>query len=404
MPLTRRSFVGAASATTALMATNASAKRFISNDDPLGVRADFPGVSDMTFFDSAYTALSPLPAIEAAQRFIGSLGSRPPNVPEMMGVSTQVRESFAKLAGAQTEDIGLLYATSDGENIVTQALNMKPGDNVVIDDLHYRSTYVLYQKLKETLGIEIRIVRNIKGAAPPELFEALVDERTRLISISWISHYNGYRQDLQALADLVHPHGGYLYVDAIQGIGMLELDVSKVDVDFMTSGSYKWLLAGYGVAPFYVRKELMEMVTPDRSGGFQAAESFGDHEFKLHTDGRKFQYATQSFGAVYHLQAALNYLHEIGVGNIERHTVGLAKTLRRGLADQGFVLNTPEGNASSIVTFEHGRNAAEVRKDLQSAGIHINISDGKAELRVGVALYNNQTEIDQFLDMTHRWR
>ena len=88
---------------------------------------------------------------------------------------------------------------------------------------------------------------------------------------------------------------------------MLGLDVKSVDVDFLVCGGYKWLLAGYGVAPFYVRKELMDLVTPDRSGGFQAAEALDDHQYRLHTDGRKFQYATMSFGAVYHLNAALEY-------------------------------------------------------------------------------------------------
>ena len=93
----------------------------------------------------------------------------------------------------------------------------------------------------------------------------------------------------------------------------------------------------------------------------------------------------------------------IGVGNIEKHTVGLAHQLQNGLRSQGFVVSTPEGNASSIVAFEHGRDAKDVRKHLQAAGIKINISDGKALLRVGPALYNNQAEIDHFLDMTSGW-
>ncbi len=314
-----------------------------------------------------------------------------------------MRQRFARLIGATQEEIGLLYATSDGENIVTQALNMQAGDNVVIDDLHYQSTYVLYQQLKKKLGIEVRIVRNIEGATPPELFVPHVDKCTRLISVSWVSHFNGYRQNLQALADLAHKHGAYLYADAIQGIGMLDLDVNSVDVDFLTSGTYKWLLAGYGVAPFYVRKDLMGLVTPDRSGWFQVAEAFGDHQYKLHSDGRKYQYATLSFGAVYHLNAALDYLLNIGIAKIERHTVGLAHRLRSGLVKQGYIISTPPGNASSIVTFEHRRDAKDVRQSLQSEGMKINISDNKPHLRVGIALYNNEAEIDQFLNLTASW-
>ena len=250
MQFTRRAFIGAASAASALLASAATAKPGATPQDPLGVRADFPGVEKSIFFDSAYTALSPRQAIGAAQAFLGSIGHNPPNVPEMMHESELVRERFANLIGATQEEIGLLYATGDGENIVTRALNMQAGDNVVIDDLHYRNTYVLYQHLKEQPGIEVRIVRNINGATPAEMFAPHVDERTRLISISWVSHFNGYRQDLQALANLVHKRGGYLFVDAMQGVGMLSLDVKSVDVDFLVCGGYKWLLAGYGVAPF----------------------------------------------------------------------------------------------------------------------------------------------------------
>lgn len=246
MLFSRRAFLGAASASSALLASTVSGQRIVTPDDPLGVRADFPAVEKTIFFDSAYTALSPQPAVNAAQRFIAAKASRPFNVPEMMQESEVARERFARLVNADLEEIGLLYATTDGENIVTRSLDMKPGDNVVIDDLHYRSSYVLYQKLRETRGIEIRTVRHVDGAAPAASFAPLVDARTRLVSVSWISHYNGYRQDLQALADLVHAQGGYLYVDAIQGIGILDLDVKKIDLDFLTSGSYKGLLAGYG--------------------------------------------------------------------------------------------------------------------------------------------------------------
>jgi len=404
MSLTRRGFIGAASATSALFATASAAKSLTSADDPLGVRSDFPAVENTLFFDSAYTSLSPRQAIKAAQDFIAIKAYKPANVPQMIAESELVRQRFAELIGAEKEEIGLLYATSDAENIVTRSLNFKSGDNVVIDDLHYRSSYVLYQKLKEKYGVDVRIVKHIDGTAAPEQFSAMTDSRTRLISVSWISHYNGYRQDLQALADLVHEQGGYLYVDAIQGIGILDLDVKKIDVDFLASGSYKGLLAGYGVAGFYVRQDLMAMVEPDRSGWFQASEALEDHKFNLHQDGRKFQYATLSFDSVYYLNACLKYILDVGVEKIERHTVDLAHKLRRGLLRQGFKLNTPAKNASSIVSFQHGRSGKEVKQSLEAAGVYINISDKQEYLRVGLALYNNKTEIDDFLKLTATWR
>jgi selenocysteine lyase/cysteine desulfurase len=404
MPTTRRSFLGAMSAlSTAVVSPAAVSASIGGDDDPLGVRADFPVVQDTIFLDSAYTALSPQPALQAAQNFIAQKGIEPLSVGQMMGKSVMVRELFASLVGATVEEIGLLYATTDGENIVTQALNLKAGDNVLIDDLHYRSSYVLYQELQKTLGIEIRIIRNVAGAAPLDHFAREIDERTRLISVSWVSHLNGYRHDLKKLAAIAHNANAYLYVDAIQGIGMLDIDVKDSDVDFLTSGTYKWLLAGYGVAPFYVRSELLDMVKPDRQGGFQAAESLKDHRFRLHTDARKYQYATMAFDAVYHLGASLEYILNIGVPVIEKHTVGLAHRLGSELRSQGFTVMTPGGNQSAIVSFEHGGKAEMIQQALKSAGFKVTVSENASYVRIGIALFNNESEIDQLLQLTGTW-
>ena len=130
------------------------------------------------------------------------------------------------------------------------------------------------------------------GAAPVEAFADHIDDRTRLVSVAWVSNQNGYQQDLAGLAELAHDRGTYLYADAVQGIGMLDLDVKEVGIDFFTTGTYKWLLAGHGVAPFYVREELLDLVAPDRYGHLHVAEDLGDYQYRLHDDARKYEYAT----------------------------------------------------------------------------------------------------------------
>lgn len=403
MSLTRRKFLGAVSSISVVAASPVPVRAAVSLEDPLGVRADFPVVQDTIFLDSAYTALSPQQALQAAQAFIAAKGIKPPNVGQMMHQSEVVRGRFARLIGAELEEIALLYATSDGENIVSKALKLRAGDNVVIDDLHYQTTYVLYQQLKAALGIEVRIVKNVDGAIPPELIASHIDHRTRLVSVSWVSHLNGYRHDLKKLAAVAHERGAFLYVDAIQGIGMLDLDVKAAGVDFLTSGTYKWLLAGYGTAPFYVRKDLMDRIIPDRQGWFQSAQALGDYRFRLHTDARKFQYATLAFDAVYHLGASLEYILGVGVLNIERHTVGLAQYLQRELAKQAFSMLTPLGNQSAIVSFEHGRDPKYIQQSLQSGGFHVTVSEKASYVRIGIALFNNESEINQLLELTSTW-
>ena len=410
MTLSRREFISGVSAAAAISGvspTSLSGVRPVvgiaSKDDPLGVRSDFPVVEQSVYLDSAYITPSPLQAVEAAQAFAEAKARDPVSLGGMLQETNLMRQRFATLVGASEMEIGVLFATSDGENIVSRALDLKQGDNVVIDDLHYDTTYLLYQQLAEQRGLEVRIVNSEAGGAPVDAFAEHVDRQTRLISVAWVSHQNGFRHDLAGLADLAHSNGAYLYADAIQGIGALDVDVRSTGIDFFTAGTYKWLLGGYGVAPFYVREELLERIGTDRFGSLNIAEELGQHRFRVYDDARKYGYATMGFGSVFQLRAAIDYLLRVGVSNIEAHTVGLAQQLNTGLVGQGHDVWTPKDNRSPIVTFRHHRDIALVRSTLEEAGIRISFKAEGEELRAGIALFNNSDDIDKLLDVTGNW-
>jgi len=408
--LSRREFISGVSAAAALSGVSPASLSGVrpvvgiaSKDDPLGVRSDFPVVKQSVYLDSAYITPSPLQAVEAAQAFAEAKARDPVSLGGMLQETNLMRQRFATLIGASEMEIGVLFATSDGENIVSRALDLKQGDNVVIDDLHYDTTYLLYQQLAEQRGLEVRIVNSEAGGAPVDAFAEHVDRQTRLISVAWVSHQNGFRHDLAGLADLAHSNGAYLYADAIQGIGALDVDVRSTGIDFFTAGTYKWLLGGYGVAPFYVREELLERIGTDRFGSLNIAEELGQHRFRVYDDARKYGYATMGFGSVFQLRAALDYLLRVGVPNIEAHTVGLAQRLNTGLVGQGHDVWTPKDNRSPIVTFRHHRDITLVRSTLEEAGIRISFKAEGEELRAGIALFNNSDDIDKLLDVTGNW-
>ena len=410
MTLSRREFISGVSAAAALSGVSPASLSGVrpvvgiaSKDDPLGVRSDFPVVEQSVYLDSAYITPSPLQAVEAAQAFAEAKARDPVSLGGMLQETNLMRQRFATLIGASEMEIGVLFATSDGENIVSRALDLKQGDNVVIDDLHYDTTYLLYQQLAEQRGLEVRIVNSEAGGAPVDAFAEHVDRQTRLISVAWVSHQNGFRHDLAGLADLAHSNGAYLYADAIQGIGALDVDVRSTGIDFFTAGTYKWLLGGYGVAPFYVREELLERIGTDRFGSLNIAEDLGQHRFRVYDDARKYGYATMGFGSVFQLRAALDYLLRVGVPNIEAHTVSLAQQLNTGLVGQGHDVWTPKDNRSPIVTFRHHRDITLVRSTLEEAGIRISFKAEGEELRAGIALFNNSDDIDKLLDVTGNW-
>ncbi|HSF18829.1 MAG TPA: aminotransferase class V-fold PLP-dependent enzyme [Vicinamibacteria bacterium] len=399
MKLGRREFVMSTSLLAASR-TRAGAQRVTH---PLGIRDDFDAVRYGTYLNTPYIGPIPRPVAEAGIDFVRAKAERPITLGAMLEKASEVRRAFGDLFGASPAEVGFLFATSEGENLVAGALGLSPGDNVVVDDLHYTTSYALYKTLEQQKGIELRIARSVEGRADPEQFEPLVDRRTRLVSVSWVSHQNGFRHDLRRLADLAHANDAYLYADGIQGLGMFGTNLRDEGVDFMTSGTYKWLFASYGIAPFYIREEHLDRVPPDRLGALSLAEERPGYEFELYSDARKYEYATLAFGPLYQLGAALEYLKRVGLKAIEDYTLPLAKELRRGLVDQGFRVRTPPDSGSAIVAFYHGTDRERAEALLRDEDIAVSFREEGTQIRAGIAAFNTREDVERFLEVTERF-
>ena len=398
MKLDRREFLSTAAATVAAANSASSFESSASAALDFGLRADFPAAAKSNYLNTPYIGPPPRAVEQAGIAFVRSKSEDPILLGAMLEKANEVRRSFSSLFGAKPEEVSFLFATSEGENIVAEALDLKPGDNVVIDDLHYETTYVLYKTLEKTKGIEVRVVNAVDGRADPAHFEPYVDDKTRVVSVSWVSHQNGFRHDLRGLSDLAHAHGAYLYADAVQALGMFETNFHDEGVDFLTSGTYKWLFASYGVAPFYIREEHLDWVVPDRLGSLSIRDTLPNYEFRLYETARKYEYATLAFGPLYQLGASLDYLAKVGLGKIEAHTVDLAHDLQKGLLEQGLLVRTPKGNRSSIVSFEHGRDPKAVESLFEKENIKVSFRENGRMIRAGAALFNSKSDIDHLLD------
>ena len=395
MSIDRRSFVAAAAAAAVCAQSQSGQSR-----DPLGVRADFPIVSDHIFLNSAYIAPAPRSVVDASHAYIQEKSSRPMQLNALMSTNGAVRAQFARMVNATPDEIGLLNSTGEGENVIANGVGLKAGDNVVIDDLHYSTEFVLYRALEASRGIELRIVKNRDGAVTAADFEPHIDRRTRIVSVAWVSHWNGFRHDMRPLADLAHAHGALFYADAVQAAGMIDIDVRAAGVDALCCGSYKWLMAEFGVAPFFVSRDIVDRIQSDRVGEFSVAMEEPDHHYQLVNTARKFEGTSRAFGAVSQLQASLSYLEKVGIARIEKHTVGLAQQLHEGLGKQGHKLLTPVANRSSIVAFSCGRPVAATRAAFQAANIEVTARNGM--VRIAPALFNNGDEIEKCLEVTKR--
>ncbi len=402
----RRTFLqktAAAGALSIFTKSIQSRAEIIAGADPLGVRNDFPIATKRTYLNAAYTAAIPRQVVEAACAFASGKAELPSTVGAMLKDTEKVRQQYARLINAMPEEIAFLASTSEGENIVANGINWRAGDNVVTDDLHYETGFVIYRNLQKTKGIEVRIVKNKDGAVTREDYAKLVDKKTKLVALSFVSSLNGFRHDLRSLADLAHANNALIYVDGIQGVGAFPFDVHASGIDFMCSGTYKWLLASYGVAPFYIRKELIETIPLDRFGWKHVEKELPDGQFELSHQAKRFEYATLPFGVISQLGAALSYLERIGVDKIGIHTLDLGRTLRKEIAAQGKKLFTPMENESSVVTF-YMDNPAAAQAAFAAATIDVTVREKEKQVRVSPALFNTSEEVGKFLDVLKKLR
>jgi selenocysteine lyase/cysteine desulfurase len=368
------------------------------------IRADFPVTQDLAYLDTAYDGPYPLPVLKAGTDFLerrsrGTAG----RVRDWLGVMEEVRRKVAELINARPHEVAITTSTTQGTNLVATSLPLGPGDNVVWGSQSYPSNGLVWLAQEQRRGLENRIIEDERGALRVSDFVPAVDEHTKVISVSHVSYSNGHVADLRGLADLAHSHGARLHADAIQAVGAIRVDVKETDVDFLTCGTYKWLLGPLGLAFFYVKEELLQELVPVFAGEMQAKawlnplQEFTQGEFpaELHETASKFEYATVHFQGLFELRAALDYILGIGVDRIEEQVLKLSSKLWNGLSDRGFEMRTPPGTQSGIVTCIVG-DAEKVDELLSENRIVASLKAGN-RLRVSPHFFNTEGEIDHLL-------
>ena len=365
------------------------------------IRADFPVTQDLTYLDTAYDGPYPLPVLEAGLEFLQrrsrGTGGR---VQDWLEMLEQAKGVLADLINARPGEVAITTNTTQGTNIVATSLGFEPGDNVVWDDLSYPSNAVVWRGLESSRGVENRVLKNGGGAVSLCDYEKAVDDRTRIISISHVSHRNGFVYDVRGLADLAHAHGAYLHVDGIQAVGAIAVDVKSAEIDFYTSGVYKWLLGPMGLAFFYVREELLSELEPVFRG-FLQVEKWADDAHLLpqafYETARKFETATVHFHGAFELKAALDYLNGVGMDRIEEQVLRLSSKVWQGMNNLGLRMFTPPEPRSGIVTCIVD-NGQAVSRLLQENGIVASVNPGR-ELRISPHFFNTEEEIDHLLSV-----
>src|SRR5262249_50167895 len=147
-------------------------------------------------------------------------------------------------------------------------------------------------------GVEVRRVPSRGNRIAIDDIRSAIDDRTRLVSLSMVEFASGFRNDLDAIGGLCREHGVYFFVDAIQGLGVLPLDVRQPPIDFLAADGHKWLLGPEGAGVFYIRRELVEMLHPVGIGwnSVEGALDFSKIDFRLKPHAGRWESGTLNVG------------------------------------------------------------------------------------------------------------
>jgi len=369
------------------------------------IRQDFPAIQRLrAYLDTAFIGLMPQSVKQAHEEFLEERIQFGP-IPNDMSIlrvwlqrAEAVRAKLASLMGAKDHEIALTYCTGCGPNITLNGINWQQGDNVVTDDLCYPTDIHILNALSKKRGIEVRIARNENGSVSPDAFERLIDKHTRALVVSHINYLNGFRHNLERLADIIHKYGGYLVVDGTQSLGTVKVDVKKEKVDVFSCAPYKWLLGPLGVGFLYMREDLIPLIEPDRLGALSTSLMETLESPPLRTDAGRFEYGTLHFEGLDALGAALDYINKIGIDSIEKRNLALVAILRQRLHEKGAKFFTPENNLAPILTIFRD-NEKEFGVKMRETGIAVTARYWKeGQVRISPHFYNNEDDIEVFLD------
>jgi len=372
-------------------------------------RRDFTIPDGVTYLNGAFMHPMPDAVRDAVRAYNDRRAGFTTQTSSEPDIGARVRADFAALIGAEPDEVAFVPNTSSGEVLVVQGLDIPAsGGNVVTDGLHFEGAVVHLQALERAHGLDLRIVMPREGAIALEDLERAIDHDTRLVELSLVSMYNGFQHDLQAVCEVAHAHGAYVYADVIQAAGAVPIDVTESDVDFLACSGFKWLMADLGLGFLYARRDLLERVLRRTRYGYHSVTRYQTHFLPYDPPAAEpFSWELgQSASAVFEvgsvagaaraaLGASLPYLSDLGVQRIEEHRQPLLRRLRQELPKLGLRCVTPPDTRSPIITFTMEDGDAVARR-LSGAGIDARVTPHW--VRFSPSVYNGMDDVERVLE------
>jgi selenocysteine lyase/cysteine desulfurase len=366
------------------------------------LREEFPVTRRWAFFDHA--AVAPLTgrARQALAEYAADLAENGDvNAARWERRVEEVRSLAGRLLNADPLDIAFVKNTSEGIGIVAEGFPWQPGDNVVGAVEEYPANIYPWMNLASR-GVEFRAVPSRDGRLWIDDLRAAIDDRTRIVSLSHVEFASGFRNDLDALVTLCHERGVYFCVDAIQGLGVLPLDVQRTPIDFLAADGHKWLLGPEGAGLFYIRRDLVELLHPVGVGwnSVVGSRDFSRIDFRLKPHAGRWESGSLPVAGITALGASIELLLGIGIPAITGRVLELTDYLCEEAARAGlevFSSRRPEDKSAIVSLIVPSGDLRGLVRRCRAEGVAINQRAGR--IRVSPHCYNTPAEIDRLLSL-----
>jgi cysteine desulfurase/selenocysteine lyase len=393
-------------------------------------RADFPILKQqvhgrpLVYLDNAATSQKPLPVIDALVEAYTTWNSNiHRGVHHLSQVATAHHEEARKQVAAfihakSSDEIVFTKGTTDSINALAFSFGeayIHENDEIIVSGLEHHSNIVPWQMLCERKKAVLRhIPLKADLSLDIEAFKALLNDRTKLISIAHVSNVLGTIQPVEEIIRLAHERCIPVCLDGAQSVPHMRVDVQALDCDFMVFSGHK-LYGPTGIGVLYGKREWLEKIPPHEGGG----EMINHVRWSGTTYNElpyKFEAGTPNFVGSYALQKAIEYIESIGWEAIEAHERELTAYCEQQLMNLGCTVYAAGQPKAGVISFNVGTvHPFDVGTLLDQQGIAVRTGHHCAEplidsmgvpgtVRVSFGLYNDKNDVDAFIAALQRAR
>lgn len=377
-------------------------------------RAQTPGCSNVNHLNSAGSSLPTNAVLDATISHLqleATIGGYEAADRAGEQIAATYR-SVASLIGASSDEIALVENATRGWDMAFYSVPFQQGDTIVTCVAEYASNYLPYLQLEQTRGVTVLVAPDDEhGQVDVAALEQLVDERTRLISITHVPTNGGLVNPAAEIGRISRAAGVLYLLDACQSVGQLPVDVEVIGCDFLSATGRKFLRAPRGTGFLYARGDTTASLHPPFIDLHAATWTAADR-YELAASARRFETWESNIAARLGLGVAAAAVADIGIDVISACISILVSRLRSGLSDiDGITVHDKGFHRCAIVTVSHNRvPAAELGDLLRRRSINTSVSRAASTrldfeqralpdlLRISPHYFNTTEEIDEVLE------